>query len=93
MNLKSHGLKDLLVISQTTFSVEKFEKIAEKIKESIDIAEEKSINIILKNTICNATKQRQEETTEISKTVDMMIIIGGKHSSNTLKLFEISKDK
>ena len=60
--------------------------------EIIDIAEEKSINIILKNTICNATKQRQEETTEISKTVDMMIIIGGKHSSNTLKLFEISKD-
>jgi len=48
-------------------------------------------NIEVVNTICNATKIRQEETEELSKKVDCMIIVGGKNSSNTKKLYEISK--
>lgn len=82
------NIKKLAVISQTTFSLEKFNKIISSIKEKIDL--DNQIELEIKNTICNATKLRQEETEKIAKTVDMMIIIGGKHSSNTNKLYQIS---
>ena len=49
------------------------------------------IELIIKNTICNATEFRQKETEEIAKKVDYMIIIGGKNSSNTKKLYEVGK--
>ena len=42
------------------------------------------------NTICNATEERQTEAKEIAAKVDAMIIIGGRHSSNTRKLYELS---
>lgn len=74
----------LLVLAQTTYSLEKFNKIAEKIKIEVP-------NVEIKNTICSATKERQEETEKIAKNVDAMIIIGGKHSSNTTKLYELAK--
>ena len=48
--------------------------------------------MVIKNTICATTKIRQEETVKIAKDVDLMIIIGGKNSSNTKKLYEISKE-
>lgn len=89
MNLTNLGLNDLLIISQTTFSLEKFEMIVNKVKTNLE-NESKDINLVIKNTICTATKQRQEETSMLSKKVDLMITIGGKHSSNTLKLFEIA---
>lgn len=76
----------MLVIAQTTFSLEKFNNIVEKVKEMVNAE-----NLEIKNTICNATKERQEETEEIAKKVETMIIIGGKHSSNSTKLFELSK--
>lgn len=76
-------LENALLIAQTTFSLDNYKKIANKLKEQIK-------NVEVKNTICNATKQRQEETKEISKLVDTMIVIGGKHSSNSNKLFEIA---
>ena len=63
-----------------------FEDICKKLKESIN----KDIKIEIKNTICDATKLRQEETKEIAKKVDLMIIIGGKNSSNTNKLYSIA---
>jgi len=44
------------------------------------------------NTICKATSDRQQSTKELSKSVDMMVIIGGKNSSNTTKLFEICSE-
>ena len=84
--LNSSNKKDLLVVVQTTFSMEKFDKYIEHIKSNIG----ENINLEVINTICNATKIRQEETAEISKNVDFMIIIGGKNSSNTKKLYEIS---
>ena len=79
-------IKKLLIIVQTTFSVEKFIEYSEIVKNKIP----SNIEIEVKNTICNATKIRQEETEEISKMVDCMIIIGGKNSSNTKKIFDIA---
>lgn len=86
-NFKESNLKKLLIVSQTTFSVEKFNKIVKDVEENID----KNTVFEVKNTICNATNIRQKETQEIAKQVDLMIIIGGKHSSNTTKLYEIAK--
>ena len=84
----SKNINKLLVIAQTTFSLEKFNNICLLIKEKI---ESKQIELEIKKTICDATRLRQEETQELAKKVDAMIIIGGKHSSNTNKLFEIAK--
>lgn len=81
------NIKKLLVISQTTFSLKKFTLIEQAIKEELKDEE----NIIIKNTICRATELRQKETEELSKKVDLMIIIGGKNSSNTIKLYEIAQ--
>ena len=81
------GVKKLLILSQTTYSLEKFENMIETIKKKI---EDTNINIEIINTICNATKLRQEETKKIAKDVELMIIIGGKHSSNTNKLYQIA---
>lgn len=86
--LKESNIKKLLIIVQTTFSLEKFNSYVDKIKEKIDA----SIELEVKNTICNATRIRQEETSEISKNVQCMIIIGGKNSSNTKKLYDIAKE-
>ena len=81
------NLKDILVISQTTFSVEKFNNIVSKLEENID---RDKVNLVINKTICNATRLRQEEAEVISKKVDLMIVIGGKNSSNTKKLYEIA---
>lgn len=83
---KNSNIKKALIISQTTFSLEKFNSIVEKIKDNIEPK-----NLEIKNTICAATKQRQEETETLAKKVDTMIIIGGKHSSNSNKLYELAK--
>lgn len=85
-NLKNSNIKNLLVIAQTTFSIKTFNNIVDKIKENID----KDIEFVVKYTICNATEIRQKETEEISKNVEYMIIIGGKNSSNTKKLYDIA---
>ena len=79
-------IKKVLIIVQTTFSMEKFINYTNIVKENIP----KDIEVEIKNTICNATKIRQEETEKMSKIVNCMIIIGGKNSSNTKKLYEIA---
>lgn len=79
------NIKKLLILSQTTFSLTKFDDIVGKITKSIS----KDIELEVKNTICLATELRQKETDEISKKVDLMIVIGGRNSSNTTKLYEI----
>lgn len=85
--LKKSNIKNVLLIAQTTFSLEKFDNMQKKIQENLP----KDCTIIVKNTICGATELRQKETDEISKNVDFMIIIGGKHSSNTNKLYDVAK--
>ena len=76
--------KKLCIVAQTTFNYNKF-------KDLVEILEKKSYDIIVLNTICNATKERQTEARSIAETVDAMIVIGDKHSSNTQKLFEICR--
>lgn len=87
-NFYSANLNKLLVIAQTTFSLEKFNNISLLIKEKINT---KKTELEIKRTICDATRLRQEETEELAQKVDVMIIVGGKHSSNTNKLYQISK--
>ena len=81
---KKSGLEKAVVLAQTTISLEKFNNIVKELKKHIE-------NIEIKNTICASTKQRQEETEEISKEVECMVIVGGKHSSNSNKLYDIAK--
>ena len=86
-DLEKSKIKNLLILVQTTYNIHKFEEIIKKIKKHLD----ENIQIVVKNTICFATETRQKETEEISKQVDTMIIIGGKHSSNTRKLYDIAE--
>ena len=70
------------VVVQTTFRQAKLDKI-------LEILQDRGVNMEVHNTICSATEKRQTEAEELSKTVDKMIVIGGKNSSNTQKLVEI----
>ena len=74
----------LCIVSQTTFNYKKF-------KELVEIISKKGYDINAVNTICNATKERQTEARDLATQSDAMIVIGGKHSSNTQKLYEICK--
>lgn len=85
--MQEAGIKKSLLITQTTFSLKKFEEISEKLSEILK-SEELELKII--NTICLSTELRQKETEELSKKVDLMLIVGGKNSSNTNKLYDIS---
>ena len=71
--------KSVICVSQTTFSL-KEQKKCKKILEKV------CTNCKIFDTICNATADRQSEADEISKKSDAMLIIGGRHSSNTCKL-------
>ena len=85
-------LQNLAIISQTTFSAQKFNELVEEVEEKIFSGNKGVYSIKLKidNTICNTTFERQKEAEILSKTVELMIIIGGKNSSNTKKLYEVS---
>ena len=76
----------LCVVSQTTFNYKKF-------KDLVEIIDKKRYDRIVVNTICNATEERQIEARRIAGEVDAMIVIGGSHSSNTQKLFEICRNE
>lgn len=82
-------IKKVLIISQTTFSVSLFNEFVKIITESLD----SSYDIHIEKSICDATDLRQRETEDIASVVELMIIIGGKNSSNTKKLYEISIKK
>lgn len=84
--LKLDKSKNVRVVSQTTFNYKKFQDLVEKF-------EKKGYDILVLNTICNATEERQQEARKIAADVDAMIVIGGRHSSNTQKLFEICKEE
>lgn len=73
------------VVSQTTINLDLYNSIVEKLSKKLN-------NIVFKNTICSATKERQYSAKELSKEVDCMVVIGGKHSSNTQKLVNICSD-
>lgn len=77
---KIKGLDSLCIICQTTFSHKEYDIIINEL--DLD-------NSLVFNTICSATSERQEACLELAKTVDIMFVIGGKHSSNTKKLYSI----
>lgn len=76
--------KNIVLVSQTTFNGIKF-------KELVEFFRKKYYNVSVYNTICNATEERQKEARKLAAEVDAMVVIGGKKSSNTQKLYEISK--
>ena len=76
--------KDVVLVSQTTFSVQRFSKIAENLQK----VRPKTVEIF--QTICYTTVCRQKETERIAKQSDAMLVIGGLNSSNTNKLGEIA---
>ena len=76
--------KKYVLVAQTTFNLNKFQQI-------VEILTKKLYDVNVVNSICNATEKRQRETLELAKASDAMIVIGGKHSSNTCKLVEISE--
>lgn len=78
--------KSYAVVFQTTFNIEKYTKIVEILKEKIK-------NVEIFNTICSATKKRQDFALQLADEVDMMIVIGDTSSSNSKKLYELANEK
>jgi (E)-4-hydroxy-3-methyl-but-2-enyl pyrophosphate reductase len=76
--------RKVCVVSQTTERQENWENVVEHILKNCK-------EIMAINTICNATEARQRSVEELSKKVDMMVVLGGYNSSNTTKLYEICK--
>lgn len=81
--IKTNNYKDVVIFAQTTIKESLFDEIVDNLKEKIP-------NLVIENTICNATHLRQQECLEMAKSSDCMIIIGGKNSSNTKKLYEVA---
>jgi len=85
-DLEDLKLKDkIALVAQTTRKVEDYMEVANYL-----ISRYKEVRVF--NTICNATFENQEAVRKISKKADVMIVIGGKNSSNTKQLFSISHD-
>ena len=85
--LSEHNLGEensLICVAQTTFSLKEWKK-CEKILKKL------YTNCRIYSTICNATADRQEEAASLSQEADAMIVIGGRHSSNTCKLKDVCK--
>ncbi len=76
--------ESLCIVAQTTFNYNKFKDLVEKFSK-------RGYDILVLNTICNATQERQVEAERIASQVEAMIVIGGKSSSNTRKLYEICR--
>ena len=72
----------ICIVSQTTHNFNKFQEL-------VEIIEQKEYDVIAMNTICNATEERQREAASIASMVDAMIVIGGRNSSNSQKLYDI----
>ncbi len=78
--------EEVCIVSQTTFNYKKFQDV-------VEIFKERGYNGSVVNTVCNATEVRQAEARELAARVDVMIVIGGTHSSNTKKLYEICRQE
>ena len=78
--------KKLCVVAQTTYNYNKFHYM-------VEIFEKKGYNSSAVNTICNATEDRQRAAGTLAAEADVMIVIGGRHSSNTRKLYDICREE
>lgn len=89
INRQNNGIfktEEICIVSQTTFNYNKF-------KDLVEIFSKRGYNVSVANTICNATEERQTEARQIASQVGTMIVIGGTHSSNTRKLYEICREE
>jgi 4-hydroxy-3-methylbut-2-enyl diphosphate reductase len=77
-------IKSALVVAQTTTTKQKWDELILLLSQKIEFAEAFM-------SICSTTEERQEEAVELAKMSDMVVVIGGKESSNTRKLFDICK--
>ena len=73
-----------MIVCQTTIK-------QELLQEILDVFDDRGIRYDIHNTICNATRDRQESCAKLASEVDAMIVIGDRHSSNSRKLYEIAK--
>ncbi len=75
----------ICVVAQTTFKLKLWQAIVKRLEQDYN-------ELLVFNTICLATEKRQEACVELAKKVDLMIVVGGKHSSNTLKLAQLCSE-
>ena len=75
---------NIVVVSQTTFDIKEWNFCLKILKKDCT-------KIKICDTICNATSNRQQEAQKIAKNSELMIVIGGRHSSNTAKLRDLCK--
>ncbi len=74
--------KRLAIVAQTTYNIIVWNECLKEIPEN-------DSNIIIFDTICSATEKRQSDAESLAKNSDLMLVVGGKHSSNTVKLSEV----
>lgn len=74
--------KKLAFVAQTTYNIIEWE-------ECLKVIPKDNPDIVIFDTICSATDTRQSDAAELAKNSDIMLVVGGKHSSNTVKLFEV----
>ncbi len=87
--LKTNTFEKVMLLSQTTFSEVEFAKISEYFKTFFDAKKgDDKIQLVIINTICPATKQRQEALEKLSGKVKGIIVVGGKKSANTVRLYQ-----
>ena len=77
--------KDICIVAQTTINRDFFGEIVQNVKKTCK-------STLVFDTICSATSERQKSAAELAARVDMMFVVGGKNSSNTLKLYEVCKE-
>ncbi len=83
---QAYPYDEAYIVSQTTLNHQVLDDVVAVLKK-------KGVRTEVQNTICNATRDRQQAAAELAETCDAMVIIGGRNSSNTRKLFEICKKK
>jgi 4-hydroxy-3-methylbut-2-enyl diphosphate reductase len=74
--------KKLAIVAQTTYNIVVWD-------ECLNVIPKDDPNIVIFDTICNATDTRQSDAAELAKNSDIMLVVGGRHSSNTVKLYEV----
>jgi 4-hydroxy-3-methylbut-2-enyl diphosphate reductase len=80
-------LRAPLVVSQTTIKLQTFLEVAEAVREKADTAPQ------VVNTICSATRDRQDAARALAGQVDAFYVIGGRHSSNSVKLLAVCQEQ
>ena len=80
-NIKDGDNKNVILLSQTTYSPKEFEKIENLFKSKFH-------NLAVMNTICPATNERQQALLELCSQVEGVLVVGGKNSANTKRLYQ-----